>query len=138
MWRLISWVGADGKPVWGADPKGIISYDASNNFSVQIMPDRPRPNYASPDPTPDEAKAALTGYTAYFGTYSIDERARTVTHHIKGSIRPSSVGTDFVRKYEFGSDGTITLIPMVGGGPIGSRLTWERVLAVGSSNVKPN
>lgn len=128
MWRLISWTGADGKPVWGERPKGVIAYDASGNFSVQIMPDLPRPNYANlANPTPEEAKVALTGYTAYFGTYTVDSAQSTVTHHIKGSIRPSSVDVDYIRKYEFGSDGTVTLVPIKGGGPIGSRIKWERV-----------
>ena len=42
-------------------------------MAVQIMPDRNRPKYAA-QPTPEEAKAALIGYTAYFGTYTVDDR----------------------------------------------------------------
>ena len=128
MWLLISWTRADGTPLWGQHPQGVIAYDASGNFSVQIMPDLPRPKYANPaNPTPEEAKVALTGYTAYFGTYTVDVAESTVTHHIKGSIRPTSVDVDYIRKYEFGSDGTVTLIPVKGGGPIGSKITWRRV-----------
>jgi hypothetical protein len=128
MWQLVSWLGADGQPVWGQHPKGIIAYDASGHFSVQIMPDLHRPKYANPsNPTPEEAKVALTGYTAYFGTYSVDRLANTVTHHIQGSIRPSSVGVDYIRQYEWGADGSVTLIPVQGGGPKGSRLKWKRI-----------
>jgi hypothetical protein len=40
-------------------------------MAVQIMPDRDRPKFANSQPTPDEAKSALVGYTAYFGTYTV-------------------------------------------------------------------
>ena len=54
------------------------------------LPDRARPRRrrAGDKPTGDEAKAALDGHVAYFGTYSLDERARTVTHHRHGSVQP--------------------------------------------------
>lgn len=38
-------------------------------MAVQVMPDRPRAKFAAAEPTPEEAKAALTGYSAYFGTW---------------------------------------------------------------------
>jgi hypothetical protein len=37
------------------------------------------------------------GYDAYFGTYSIDENAGTLTTHLEGSISPANVGKIFVR-----------------------------------------
>ena len=91
-------------------------------MAVQIMPDRPRSQYVGVEPTPDEAKAALTGYTAYFGTWTVDERAQTVTHHRTGSINPD-FDAPYVRRYEFGPGDRVTLIP------VGSdrHLTWERV-----------
>ena len=122
MWRLVSWVDSQGQqiPNRGPSPTGFIVYDASGNMSVQIMPDRSRPQYVGA-PTPDEAKAILTGYVAYFGRWTIDEGAQTVTHYRTGSINPD-FDAPFVRRYEFGPGGRVTLIP--GGG---SRLTWERV-----------
>ena len=48
-------------------------------MAVQIMPDRNRPKYAGAQPTPEEAKAALTGYTAYFGTYIRHRDVTTTT-----------------------------------------------------------
>jgi hypothetical protein len=122
-WRLVS-ITADGKmdPNRGPRPTGMIYYDAKGNMAVQIMPDRPRPKFASASPTPDEAKAAMAGYTAYFGTYSIDERARTVTHHRTGNINPGAFG-DFVRRYEFASDDRLVLRPVESM----NALTWERI-----------
>jgi len=91
-WRLVS-VMENGQPdpKRGAQPTGLIHYDNTGHMAVQIMPERPRPKYAGPEPTPDEAKAAVIGYTAYFGTYTLDERARTVTHHRQGNINPGLV-----------------------------------------------
>jgi len=63
-------------------------YDSLGNMAAQVMPNRVRRKYAAAEPTPDEAKDAITGYLAYFGTYSVHEQARTVTHHRKGNINP--------------------------------------------------
>jgi hypothetical protein len=71
-WQLISITSAGQKdPNRGSYPTGLIYYDSTGNMAVQIMPDRFRPKYADTEPTPEEAKAAITGYTAYFGTYTI-------------------------------------------------------------------
>jgi hypothetical protein len=77
-WRLVSVLNSKGEidSVRGPKPTGLIIYDAHGNFSVQIMPDRERPKYALNKATPAQAQAALLGYTAYFGTYSIDTQTR--------------------------------------------------------------
>ena len=67
----------------------------------------------------------MRGYTAYFGTYTIDEKASTVTHHRLGMLDAGEV--DFVRKFELAPGGNrITLTP-VGGRGTPTHLTWERV-----------
>ena len=122
-WRLVS-ITRDGKPDpnRGEHPTGLIYYDGTGRMAVQIMPDRARPKFAGPQPTPDEARAALIGYTAYFGTYSVDERAHTVTHHREGNINPGALG-DFVRRYEFAAGDRLILMPVESQ----NRLTWERI-----------
>ena len=122
-WQLVSTT-TDGQmdPRRGPRPTGMIHYDANGYMAVQIMPDRPRSKYAGPSPSPDEAKAAITGYTAYFGTYTIDAGARTVTHHRTGNINPGGFG-DFVRRYEFVSDDRLILRPLENM----NALTWERI-----------
>jgi hypothetical protein len=116
-WRYVG-AKVDGKPISG--PKGIIYYDPSGYMSVQVAPDRKR-GKAGSEATPDEAKAAIDGYIAYFGTYSIDERAQTVTHHRQGSVQPGDVA-DLVRGYEFTGDRLILR-------PLGStrEVIWERI-----------
>jgi len=121
-WRLVSITGSDQAPNRGDKPTGRIYYDDKGNMAVQIMPSRARGKYSSSLPTPDEARDAVLGYTAYFGTYTVDEAKHTVTHHRTGNINPGALG-DFVRRYEFVSSDRVLLSPVESK----AGLTWERV-----------
>jgi Lipocalin-like domain len=76
-WTLVSWeqTRADGSKFqrFGANPKGVNTFDANGNFSLIIMrPDLPR--IASGDPmkvTPEDGQAIARGAIAYFGTYTV-------------------------------------------------------------------
>src|SRR4051794_8727380 len=120
VWRYIG-TQIDGKPRpnRGANPKGFIFYTQSGAVAAQIAPDRVT-KMAGAEPTPDEAKAALADYVSYFGTYTIDERAGTVTHHRQASVQPGPL-TDYVRSYEFTGDRLILR-------PVGTKqeVVWER------------
>ena len=132
-WRLVSIESSDkeAQRLRGLHPTGLLTYDRTRHMAAQIMPDRKRriftgpssPIYASPAPTPDEANDALLGYTAYFGTYSVDERSATVTHRREGNINPGALG-NFVRRYKFISDDKVQLIPLENEDNL---LTWERI-----------
>jgi hypothetical protein len=110
-WRLVS-----------DSSTGLMYYDGLGNMAAQVMPGRARPKYAGAQPTPDEAKDAITGYLAYFGTYTVDERAHTITHHRRGNINPGQVGDDAVRRYEFAPGDRVILTPV----DTTNRITWER------------
>ncbi len=116
-WR---YVGAmiDGKP--RPRRRGMIYYDRSGAMVVQVAPDQQR-GKAGSAPTPEEAHAALADYVAYFGTYSVDERAGTVTHHRHASVQPGDVG-DLVRGYEFVGDRLILRPPGTT-----YEVIWERI-----------
>jgi len=86
------------------------------------MPNRVRPKYAGAQPTPDEAREAITGYLAYFGTYTVDERTHTIAHHRKANINPGQVGDDAVRRYEFAPGDRVILTPV----DSGNQIVWER------------
>jgi hypothetical protein len=45
-------------------------------------------------PTPEEAKAIVTGMIAYYGTYTVDEAAKVVTLHIEASSFPNQISID--------------------------------------------
>jgi hypothetical protein len=86
----------------GANPKGMIYYGPHGEMAVQIAPDVKRPR-AGAVMTPEEAQIAIKDYIAYFGTYTVDEEAGTVTHHRLDSLQPGDNG-DLVRRYEFDGD----------------------------------
>ena len=123
-WRLVSIEGGNNPTTRGSKPTGIIMYDAHGNMAAQIQPDRQRPTYTG-TPSLEQMAERMRGYTAYFGTYTIDEKAGTVTHHRQGMLDAGVV--DFVRKFELAPGGNrITLTP-VGDTGTPTHLTWERV-----------
>ncbi len=122
-WRLVSIEGGANPTNRGEKPTGLIIYDASGNMAAQIQPDRPRKRWTGP-PTPEIALEAMRGYTAYFGIYTVDERAGTVTHHRQGMLDGGEV--DFVRKFQLLPGNRIVLTPVGATGPP-THLTWERV-----------
>jgi hypothetical protein len=119
-WRYVGTRFDGGKFDRGPNPKGMIYYGPHGEMSVQVAPDVKRMR-AGTVMTPEEAKIALTGYIAYFGTYTIDEQAGTVTHHRHDSIQPGDTG-DLVRRYEFAGD---RLILRGHNSPL--EVTWERI-----------
>jgi hypothetical protein len=121
----------------GANPTGLIIYDASGYMSVQFMRD-PRPVFASAYnlATPDEVKNAYEGYFAYFGTYEVDESNAVIIHHLQGSLRPQEVGIEYRRYFEI--DGDLLILTMAVPGKDAGRkrtLVWKRSSAVTSGDV---
>src|SRR5262249_49928643 len=135
MWKMVGaefqW--PDGAPadLYGDAPTGVIIYGPLGDMAVQIMRAGP-PRFASgdfPAGTPDELGAAVAGYMAYFGRYDLDEAARTVTHHIRGSLFPNWIGQDLTRVVEI--DGTRLILRTAAPMPTAGRMTtgvliWER------------
>src|SRR5436190_19388598 len=84
-------------PFLGRDPMGILCFGPSH-FAAQFMKrDRSREENV---PQPVQVKnntVAVNGYQAYFGTYSIDEIAGTLTTHLEGSISPADIGATYIR-----------------------------------------
>lgn len=92
-------------PILGAQPIGRLFYAGSGHMSLQMM----RQGRAGALTTPeDPAQAAnprvITGYDSYFGTFTVDEAAATVTHHIQGSLFPEDLGKDFTRRFRLDGD----------------------------------
>ena len=107
---------------------GYITYAETGHMGVHIMP-RSRQRHASNPPTGEEAQAALRGYTAYFGSFTVDEANQFVVHHRFGQINPGGA-VDAKRFYDFaGEHLTLTPAPADGGGKDTAtvRLIWERL-----------
>jgi hypothetical protein len=96
-WHLASISGPDGKPVTTGVPMGMLIYTGDGHMSVQLM-------------YPKSAGALSNeyvekGYEASFGSYDINEKTHTVTHHVQGAnTRDLLVGKDLPRVYQFSTD----------------------------------
>jgi hypothetical protein len=128
-WRLVSYESSTTEgETWfkrfGDDPKGYIMYDSTGHMMVEFEKQPPPARNSSGDdwnPTPDEARTAYLGYVAYFGTYTLDETAHAVIHHVQGSLNPSYFGTDQVRPAKLDGD----RLTLSDGKTF--RVVWERV-----------
>jgi lipocalin-like protein len=95
--------------VLGEQPLGRLFYDASGVMMLQMMRQGRPAAIGTPANPRDAANARVVlGYDAYFGTYTVDERAGTITHRVEGSLFPEDLGKDFVRQFTLEGD-TLTL-----------------------------
>ena len=141
-WRLVSYrlITAEGDTTYpfGETPEGQIIYtgagDGTGEMSAHIMYPGAEPGDLSGlDATEIFARVSRT-YIAYYGTYTVDAVAGTVTHHVRGSLRPTWVGTDQVRDFELLGGDRLSLTASTPRGTnfsvnfVGSNvLIWERV-----------
>ena len=133
-WRLVSAEGHsnDGSVTydWGQHPLGRVMLDDGGRLSLHLV-DPDRPTFESGDflrPTPDELSRAFNGYFGYFGSYTVDPSAQTITFHVEGAAYPNYIGSDQVRFYEFSGDRFVLRTPpeRAGGEDIVYYITWER------------
>ena len=123
---------ADGtwSPSQSFESTGYITYSAAGYMGVHVMPSN-RTAFGDGGPTPEEAQAALRGYTAYFGPYTVHADGADdpfVVHHRQGQINPSG---DPDAKRFFDIDGSrliLTPAPASGGkAQAPRRVLWERL-----------
>ncbi|MEQ8660306.1 MAG: lipocalin-like domain-containing protein [Gammaproteobacteria bacterium] len=112
---------------------GRINYDAAGNMAAQLMGEQRKP-FSSRDPravSDAEYREAFQTYTAYFGTYTVDADAGTVTHHVQGATVPNWPGQDQIRFYEFSGDRLVLKTPPMRGND-GEKaihtLVWQKVI----------
>ncbi len=112
-WRLLD-IGVEGPggrevdPFYGPGSRGLLIYDVSGWFSVQIEGSaRPAVQVPSVRPVPTQSQsaarasaAALDSYYAYYGTWSFDPRTSTVTHHAQGALYPSEDTATYAQHVE--------------------------------------
>jgi hypothetical protein len=131
-WTLVSWeqTRPDGSKNYrfGTNPKGVNTFDAAGHFTLIILrPDLPKIAAGDPEkPTPEEAQAVTRGAIAYFGTYTVDEAAKTVTEHLDGTTLANQLAIEQKRVVTSISADQMTYqnSTAVGGGQI--VLTWQR------------
>jgi len=96
-WRLVSLEeqSPDGK-IRKLPRSGTLLYSRDGHMSVQIMAPEGKD---APETGPVAYEKG--GYEAYFGTYVLDEKAATVTHHVEGALVRTLIGQDLTRVYRF-------------------------------------
>ncbi len=134
-WKLLSseYHTSDGGIMYpmGRGVTGRLMYSPDGYVSAQHMSVDRKP-FAANDwlrGTPEEIKAAFESYRGYYGTWEVDEKKGTVTHHIDRGIMPNWTGTDFVRFYEFsGNRLTLRAVPQImDGKTVTVYLFWEKL-----------
>jgi hypothetical protein len=136
-WRLVSAEGTDATFHFAFDhPTGIIMYDRSGWMAVQVDVKGFRKPFANgpASGTVDEKAVAFDNYVAYYGTYTLDLKAQTITHHLEDASAPNWRGVNNVRWFEFQGKDRLLLIPREDGkgGVIDRKnatykLLWERI-----------
>jgi hypothetical protein len=140
-WRLVAIevegpAGREVDPFYGSGSRGLLIYDASGWFSVQIEGSgRPALQVPSVRPEPEQAEsrlntAVLDTYYAYYGTWSFDQATSTVTHHAKGALYPGEDGATYAQHVEIvGRRLIFTRTQNVAGHSAVQTKRWERLRA---------
>ena len=116
-------------PFLGRDPLGLLCF-GPKHFAAQFMKrDRSRQENV---PLPVQGKnntLAVDGYDAYFGTYTVDEVAGTLTTRLEGSISAANVGNTYVRNVRVVDDELIIQLDTTAadGTPITRTNTFSRI-----------
>ena len=95
----------------GDAPDGLLTYTADGVMSVHLLAD------------PDGPQTRMDAYTGYYGSYSIDEDAAVISHHVEGASVERLAGTVQDRNYRLDGD-RLELSALVSGANM--TLTWKR------------
>ena len=104
---------------------GYIVYDPAGYMGVTLSWLK-RPTFAGPQPTPQEALAAMSTYNSYWGSFAVNEARSIVTHQTFGALSPATSGTNQERGFMI-SGNRLTLRPPTSANGDQRTLTWERV-----------
>ena len=95
--------------------------------------DRGRAPWASPNPaagTQSETADAGAGYLAYAGSFTVDESASIVEHHVDVSLFPNWIGDVQRRFVDLTGDELVLESPVItdaAGTSVTPRLMWHRI-----------
>jgi hypothetical protein len=106
---------------WGPDVKGAVNFDGNGHVMLMIIGG----DLAAPSANPQDSKRAVV---AYFGTYAVDEAAKTVTYTAERATAPSFDG--LARKASVTLDGDELVqvsAPVMGPkGTFNPNIVWKR------------
>lgn len=130
-WSLVAqWVEQGDKKVerFGQNPKGITIYERNGRFASILM-HSDLPKIASNNAmtaTAEENKAVVQGSTAFYGTWSVDDKDGTISTRIEGSTYPNWDGHEAKRSVALSGDELKICVP---GAQIGGTAcaVWKRI-----------
>ncbi len=134
-WRLLSREDrtASGErridPGLGEDPIAVLVYDRAGNFAAQFMKrDRQTVAPMPAGPAGPNNSRAVGGYDAYFGSYTVDDVAGTVTQRLVGALSPENVGLVLTRSMRVSGDELVIQLDTASadGTPVVRTLRWTR------------
>lgn len=104
IWRLVEYHdwNTDGTEIesLGNQAPGTFVYSPEGNLSLHIMTQFDRPLVNS-ETSNAELGEIYRPYIGYFGTYSVDYEAMTITHNIEGAKLPNRIGRAATRTFYF-------------------------------------
>ena len=123
-WRLESWILANGRPRCSEEEGGVsgqLVYTSDGHMSAQLgCAGIDTSDLSSLSPQAVAGRLSRRHFS-YYGRYTLDPSAQTVTHHVEGSSSVPFVGSDQVRSFVFDGNDRIVLSP-----PGGGQLLWLR------------
>lgn len=132
LWRLVDRTVTYADGTTRPDPRttAYIFYSDTGITCYIAMDPARTPWKAETTPTPEEALAAITGLGAYCGTFRVNAKEGSVTHHMEIERIPNLVGRDRKRWFTF-QDANHLILKVDPGeftAPVVERrLLWERV-----------
>lgn len=119
------------EPGLGPDPVALLVYDRGGNFAAQFMKRDRQAAVAAPAPTASGApnnSRAVGGYDAYFGRYTVDDAAGTVTQRLEGALSAENVGLVVTRSMRITGDELVIQLDTASadGTPVVRTLRWTR------------
>jgi uncharacterized protein (TIGR02145 family) len=133
-WRLVSTEQrlSDGtsrpSPLYGPNGVGYLMYSESGRMCAVLM-DPSRARWKLEDaPTEAELRSSLEHFVAYCGRYDVDERDKSVVHHVEMDLVPNALGIER-KRYASLEGNRLELRPAepMGKDVVEYTLTWERV-----------
>ena len=111
LWQLLEFKKQDPTTgektnIYGIKPQGILVYTSTGHMSAQIVDTERQPFFSGSlsEASLEELRATVSSYSGYFGKFTVDQDAKTVTHQVTVSSISRYVGKDLVRSYEFVGD----------------------------------
>nr|VFJ62171.1 MAG: Lipocalin-like domain-containing protein [Candidatus Kentron sp. DK]VFJ62644.1 MAG: Lipocalin-like domain-containing protein [Candidatus Kentron sp. DK] len=135
-WKLVSCEvkveGGESVFPMGQVPVGRLMYDEKDNMLVALAnAERPRmSNDVHKMFAPLEEKGpAFDSFEAYFGSYSVNETEKVITHHVESGLFPNWTGSSQQRFYSFTGNRLELSTPPVEheGSRVVAVLLWERM-----------